>query len=33
MPEHEKRRFAEALEHWAVALEAKRAHERAKVIE
>lgn len=32
MPEDEKRRFAEALEHWAEAVDAIRARERAEAI-
>lgn len=32
MPEHEKQRFAEALEHWAEAVEEIRARERAQAI-
>ncbi len=32
MPENEKRRFAEALRHWAEAVEAMRASERAEAI-
>ncbi|MFJ3449737.1 hypothetical protein ACIPM0_16185 [Pseudomonas sichuanensis] len=32
MPENEKRRFAEALEHWAEAIDAIRARERAEAI-
>lgn len=32
MPEHEKHRFAEALEHWAEAVDEIRARERAQAI-
>ena len=32
MPDDEKRRFAEALEHWAEAVDAIRARERAEAI-
>lgn len=32
MPEHEKQRFAEALEHWAEVVDEIRARERAQAI-
>ena len=32
MPEHEKLRFAEALEHWAMMIDELRARERAEAI-